>query len=457
MTDDQTLASFGPRTMPFTWRLMREEGTVFTQAVGTPPLCCPSRAGFLTGQYPHNHGVDANVPGYGLLRDKEAVLPVWLQRAGYRTAFIGKYLNEYERTGGTQAAPGWDEWFANLGYPAYFDYEVSDDGERVSYGSGEEDYSTSVFADRAVEFVSREGEGSPFFLWLALNAPHIAGSGPEPCGPSQPQAPTPEAFEEFAGDSLPRPPSFDELDTSDKPGFIRDLPPLSAETVDLLTLRWRCGAAALRAADAAMERLVASLGETGQLERTILVFTSDNGYFFGEHRLDDDKRLPYEPSLRVPLAMRVPSSLVAGERIPEVDRLVANIDLAPTLLDFAEASACPDPQACGDPDGISLRPLLSGEDGPLRDRAVLVELDDGFTYAAIRTQRYLYSELSADRTGALPEPEIELYDLRSDPFELHNLWAEDPGGVAALQSSLAQRLDRMRSCSGARDCAAGSR
>lgn len=443
MTDDQTLRSFGPGAMPYTWELFQEEGTLFTQAVATPPLCCPSRAGFLTGQYPHEHGVDANVPGYPALREKESVLPAWLDRAGYRTGFVGKYLNGYESVGGDMPAPGWDSWFAASGYPAYFDYAVSDQGRSRRYGSSREDYSTDVFAAEAMDFVSAGDGRRPFFLWLALNAPHVAAGRSAPCGFLQPEPPSPRAFSRYADEPLPRDPSFAEADVSDKPSFIRDGARLSAADIEEMTLRWRCGLATLRSADGAMEKLVAALEEAGELDETLLVFTSDNGYFFGEHNRDGDKRLPYGASLRVPLAVRMPASVAPAERVERSDALVANIDLAPTVLELAGARPCA-ARHCRSLDGRSLLPLLAGElEGWADDRAVLVELDDAFTYRALRTRRYLYSELAADRGGPLAEAEVELYDLRTDPHELHNLWREDRGAASAIQARLARRLDRL--------------
>lgn len=448
MTDDQTAASFNAQAMPFTWRLFKREGTIFDDAVASPPLCCPARAGFLTGSYPHNHGVDANSPGYSLLRDPANILPAWLQGAGYRTAMIGKYLNGYELVEGARPAPGWDEWFAAAGYPAYFNYELSDNGELRSFGEGPDDYSTRVFTDRALELIGKGGR--PLFMWLALNAPHIAAPAHPPCdGGTYPQPPNAAAFEPFADAELPPEPSFNERNVEDKPAFIRRKGLLGPDAREVATKRWRCGLSALAAADRAIARLVDRLRASGEWDRTLLVFVSDNGYFFGEHRIDDDKRLPYEPALHVPMAVRVPPALGAAEAPDRVGELVTLQDLAPTLLDLAGARPCVD-GACRRIDGRSLRPLLSGDRSEWPDdRAVLVELDDGFTYEALRTSRYLYSETTADREGPFDRPEIELYDLRSDPAELHNLWREDRAGAADLRDELADRLDALRDCAGA--------
>jgi N-acetylglucosamine-6-sulfatase len=450
MTDDQTFRSFNPQAMPFTWRLFRREGTIFDDAVASPPLCCPARAGFLTGQYPHNHGVDANVPGYALLRDPGNILPAWLQGAGYRTAMIGKYLNGYELVEGAKAAPGWDEWFAAAGYPAYFNYELSDNGELRSFGDAPEDYSTRVFTDHALDLIG-EG-GKPLFMWLALNAPHIAAPAKPPCdGGDYPQPPNAGAFEPFADAPLPRSPASNERDVSDKPAFIRRKGRIAPPELEAITERWRCGLSSLAAADQGIRQLVDRLRASGEWGRTVLVFVSDNGYFFGEHRIDNDKRLPYEPALHIPMAIRVPPGLEGQSAPQRVGALVTLQDLAPTLLDFAGARPCEDGE-CREIDGRSLRPLLAGDESEWPDdRDVLVELDDGFTYEALRTSRYLYSETSADREGPFEQPEIELYDLRADPDELDNLWRTDRASVSELQRELAARLDELRDCSG-RSC-----
>ena len=162
MTDDQTFSSFGPEAMPKTWRLFHDDrSAVFERAVASPPLCCPARAGLITGQYPHNHGVLGNVPGYADLTDKPNVLPAWLDQAGYRTAMVGKYLNEYEQVGGEEPAPGWDSWNAVFGYPAYFDYTLNANGNVDTVGSDPGDYSTTRFTDIALEELNDGGRKAP--------------------------------------------------------------------------------------------------------------------------------------------------------------------------------------------------------------------------------------------------------------------------------------------------------
>jgi N-acetylglucosamine-6-sulfatase len=448
MTDDQTYESFGPEAMPRTWRLFHDErSTVFEQAVASPPLCCPARAGFITGQYPHNHGVLGNTPGYADLRDKPNVLPAWLDRAGYRTVMVGKYLNQYELVGGKAAAPGWDSWNAVFGYPAYYDYTLNRDGEVSRVGSAPGDYSTTRITDIALEELSRARD-EPVFAWLAYNAPHIAASGTAPCEGELPEPPSRAAYEEFSEARLPTDPSFDEEDRSDKPRAIRDRSGLSREEIGEMTRRWRCGLATLGALDDALARLTGALRSRGELEQTVLVFLSDNGYFFGSHAIDDDKRLPYAQSAHVPLAIRVGAEVAGGRAPAAVEEVVSNVDLAPTLLDYAGARPCVAGD-CRPLDGLSLRPLLEGEgeDWP-GDRAVLMELDEAVAYRALRTRRYLYSELTRDRSGELPSPAVELYDLERDPYELENLAEVDPSGSEAVLDELGARLDRLSACSG---------
>jgi arylsulfatase A-like enzyme len=220
---------------------------------------------------------------------------------------------------------------------------------------------------------------------------------------------------------------------------------LSKADVEELTLRWRCSLASLRAADRGIRRLVTELADTGELERTVLVFFSDNGYFFGEHRFTGDKRLPYEATAHVPMAIAVPEGLRDGARPKRVDEPVGIADLAPTLLDYANVEPCLGGGSCRRLDGRSLSGLLEGdEEGWPRNRAILLELDDGYTYAALRTRRHLYAEYVADRRGKLPRPAIELYDMRSDPAQLRNLWQEKRPRARQLAKRLGDRLERLR-------------
>jgi N-acetylglucosamine-6-sulfatase len=456
-TDDQTLAELRHETMPNVREIFGEHGTEFTDAV-TEPLCCPSRAGMLTGQYPHNHGVFNNRQGYRRLEDKSNTLPVWLKRAGYRTGYVGKFLNQYPKAKGLEPAPGFQFWF-NLQVPAYYGAEFSDNGERVTVGESGRDQVDNVITREALGFIRRSAKRKqPFFLWTSLLAPHDgAGPHPDECPPNLP-TPAPRDLGTFASEPLPQPPSYNEANLSDKPEFIQDLDLINGEEEANLTRRYRCRLESLLTADRGIGRIRDTLHRIGETDNTVMVFTSDNGFQLGEHRLRGGKGLPYEESTRVPLLFRGPKRFVGTSAA--IDLPVASIDLPPTFLRLADAEPCAKPDRCRIMDGRSLMPLLRGQpdDWPA-DRGILFELDrvsrqpgNACTFEAIRTPAaayHEYSEIRDPETGeCLPSDEAELYDLADDPFELQNLLFTDPGGSAGLRASLDLRLDKLRECRG---------
>jgi arylsulfatase A-like enzyme len=445
LADDQAQNSFKRRYMPRTFRKIVSPGTRFTDGIAAPPLCCPDRAGILTGQYPHNHGVFSNNPGYGDLRDPQNTLPVWLHQAGYRTGFVGKFLNGYSDLAGLGPAPGFDRWFAFVGYPGYYNYEVSDNGRRVRYGHRRRAYSTDVLTRKARQFLHRSsGRRRPFFLWLAYNAPHGKKSTFPRCTSGASAIPPDRAtYRAVSHFRLPRPPSFNEQDVSDKPRETRALPRLDSKAIKRIRHNWRCDLGAVSSLDDGVGRVIAELRRERQLHRTIVLYLSDNGYFFGEHRWRFGKGKVYEPSINVPFAARVPSAYRVGSLASRVHSVVSNQDVAPTLLDYASrfgdpVGPCAGPGDCRRLDGRSLAPLLGGRGSWPRGRGVLVEVDSPPTYEAIRTQRYVYSEL---RTG-----ERELYDLSVDPFELRNVAGS--ASHANAQRRLGVRLSELSRCSG---------
>ena len=449
MTDDQVESSFTPEVMPATTSFFADGGTGLETAFAIPPLCCPARSGFLTGQYAHNHGVLGNDPGYPDLRHPDETLAVALDAAGYRTGMIGKYLNNYELVGGAEPAPGWDRWFSTLGYAGYYDYIVSDDGESRSYGDDVRDYSTSVYFRQAEKFVAEASKDrKPFFLWLTPNAPHTVEPGSGSCSGRYAQPPTEADFKPFADAPVPMPESFDEADVSDKPRWAQTRKRITNGDRAEIETGYRCALASLRAVDDGFADLVDQLERDGTLEDTVIVFVSDNGLLNGEHRIFDDKRLPLEPSIGIPMSIRLPSAL-AGDAPSSASELVSTVDLAPTLLDYAGVKPCGPDGDCWRMDGRSMRPLLEGDPGAWpEDRALPIELDDSYAYTAIRTPGYLYSEMTADRDGELPKPAIELYDLGADPDELENLGESTDEAIAAVRDELADRLAEQRRCSG---------
>ena len=457
LVDDQAMNTFKPRWMPETYRWIVHPGTKFSAGLAAPPLCCPDRAGILTGQYPHDNGVFSNNPGYASLNGKHDTLPIWLRRAGYRTGFVGKFLNLYSNVAGTAPAPGFQDWFGFLEPPGYYQYAISDNGTRRWFGISRADYSTDVLTRHAKAFIragattSGGGTGGagtttpatqPWFLWLAYEAPHDTQLGIGHCGASNPLPANDRTYHVYRHVPLPQPPNFNEADVSDKPSFVSSLPPLEGDFIVHLKTRYRCTLAAMHEVDKEVAKLMASLKRSGQLAHTIVFYLSDNGFFFGEHRLTRGKSLPYEPSLRVPYAVRVPKAYQVSRPPHTQPGLVTNEDVPATILDYAGGVApCAGKRVCRVLDGRSLRPLLGGTGSFPTDRGVLSEIaTTSVSYSAIRTPAYMYAEYT--------DGERELYDLRADPWEDHNI-AGDPA-AAPIERSLAARLRSLRRCSGIR-------
>ena len=462
-TDDQTLASFKRRTMPETFDLLVDEGTAFTDSIVVTPVCCPSRATYLTGQYGHNHGILTNNPGYVDLRRKGSTLPVWMQQAGYRTIHVGKYLNKYSDVDNPeQAPPGWDDWRTELNPHGYYDYTLGINGEVVEFGSDDGDYLGRVLAEEAVGAIQTYApEDRPFFLTLDEFAPHNGrGRGDKRCR----HAPIPDPADQalFEDASLPRPPSFNERDVSDKPSFIRKLDRLTRPALAKLEKRYTCTLASLRSIDRGVTAVYDALAEQGELENTVIVYWSDNGYFDGEHRLANKKQLHYEEGLRVPIVLRVGSEVEgSGKPRSRVGRPVANIDLAPTILDYAGGESCREGR-CRAMDGLSMRGLVRGGRSQIRARRpLLIEFENKprsrFTcaYQGVRVPGRVYIEHTSipdPRTNRChPADEAELYDLEADPYQLDNLNPPRAGtATERTEARLRRILGRLRDCRGVR-------
>jgi arylsulfatase A-like enzyme len=449
MTDDQDdMGSMSVMTK--TKQLLVDQGVTFLNSFVEFPLCCVSRASFLTGQYAHNHGVMGNWPnedgGYAkFMATEDNTIPVWLENAGYVTALIGKYLNGYGDEIVVPAAhvpPGWSEWQGLpevLGTYNYFSFGINRNGVLEQFGN--DDYQTDVLAQRAAEYISSVPVDKPLFLWLTPIAPHFGGDGDDARGGPFP-APRHEGT--LSTLAIPQPPNFNEGDTSDKPAFMQQLPPMSDSVIAKLAHSFRSRRETLLAVDDMVGAVVRALQDSGRLENTIIVYTSDNGFSQGEHRRPEGKRIVYEESIRVPLVIRGPGMPKGVVRT----QLVNNVDLPATIVDAAGVTAG---RAL---DGRSLLPLMNDEAIPWRS-ALLVQGTDSpvpggawqSRYAAVRTADYLFADHVATK-------EDEFYDLRNDPYQLMN--ASDDPSYAAVTVALRNALGNLRSCVGSSCWFAGS-
>jgi N-acetylglucosamine-6-sulfatase len=407
LTDDQTLDTLptDPAAMPWLQSQIADPAghwIWFPNAVVSTPLCCPSRATILTGEFDTRTHVRTNLDGP--LLDDTDTLPVWLDRAGYTTGLVGKYLNAYPWGRAPFVPPGWDRWFAKENAnesTSYYDYDVVDSGFVRHYGSVPDVYATDVLGEAADAFLRQAPSDRPWFLYFSPNAPHA------PWIPAQ-------RYADVSGMPAPALPSLEEMnDVRGKPGYVRARAPYTdAERAsfqqDLLRER-----AMLRSVDDALREMVATIEARGELDRTVILFLTDNGYSFGLHRLEG-KRYPYEPSIGIPFGIRAPGADARTD-----PSLVANVDLASTIAELAGVS--PDlPQ-----DGISLVPALRGD--PLPARAG-VWLDWGGdenvpAWSGVRTVGFTYVR-NADGTE-------ELYRNDTDPLQLRNL-AMDPRAISTL-------------------------
>jgi len=451
MTDDQPASTVTPVAMPNLTQLMIAQGSSFNDYVVTTPLCCPSRATTVTGEYGHNNGVLRN--DYADLIGKSNVLPAWLQRAGYNTAHIGKFMNGYGSFAGGQAevAPGWDLWFTQFENKAFYNWKASKNGKTVTYGEEDSDHLTEVTNKRATIWTKKLAKKpEPFYMQLDYYAPHGANGRDRRCLAGPVPAPRDEGL--FDSQPLPEPPNFNEADVSDKPDFIKNRPLIGPVTLEQTTRRYRCTLESLRSVDRGIGKIYRKVERQGELDRTVFIFTSDNGYFFGEHRIDRAKEQPYDENLRMPLTILAPPAYRGGApAVPSVDGLAANIDLAPTILDLADADPCRRSGKCRQMDGRSLMPLLDGSGGWPAGREVLIELND-CRYRGIRSERQMYFEHGS---GPLPTnakcmpTAVEHYDLDDDPYQLENIYPaprRSPDGKLELE--LQQRMATLGLCAG---------
>jgi|GEM_PF-1424169 len=438
-TTDGTHSPSGAFVMPRTRAELADSGVEFTRAYMTTPLCCPSRASILAGQYAHRTGVyknDGANGGADDFADTESIA-VWLRNAGYRTSLMGKYLNGYSAlwalTDPPYVPPGWTDWYG-MRSVGYFNYRlVEPDGlggyHVVQYGSAPENYSTDVLREKAKAFISDAvAHGQPFFLYLAFKAPH------------SPWIPAPRHEGLFQHFPPWRPPSWNEADVSDKPTWLQNTPLMSPDDIAELDQIRIDQMEMLQAVDEAIggsiehgiTGIMQHLRNLGIADDTIVVFFSDNGWLWGEHRLRA-KNQPYEEAIRSPLLIRYPR-LAPLPRID--DGLALNLDFAATFTELAGVGA-PIVQ-----DGLSLVRRLDGTAPTWRTDFLAEGWPGSHPWATVHDGRWKYTEIPLVPGDPGTAFERELYDLATDPFELQNLAAEPE--QAPRVAAMAARLRQLR-------------
>lgn len=446
VVDDWRWDEFGAAGHPFleTPNIDRvaREGALFVNAFHAVSLCSPNRATLLTGQYPSQHGIIDNVA-----RNRAShALPTFpraLQQAGYRTAFLGKWHMGNDPT----QRPGFDYWVGLPGQGRSVDPEFFEDGRRHVVPG----YATDLLTDRAIGFIERHAsDDAPFLLYLAHKAIHPdvvqRDDGSLDLESELGYVPAPRHAGRYRDVALPRRGNrIETLGQLDGQPAIRhalatlvagadtgDVSRLAPPRTDERTVRRR--AEMLLAVDESLGRIMAVLAARGLLDRTAIILTSDNGFFYDEHGLTSERRMPYEESIRNPLLIRYPPLVAAGAR---PTGLAVTTDLAPTVLDLAGAPIAPTIQ------GRSLVPLLRGRDAGWR-QSLLVEFytnENPFLhladmdYRAVRTDRYKFIHWMR-----FPDQD-ELYDLEVDSLELTNL-ARDPRH-ARVRAELREELGRL--------------
>jgi arylsulfatase A-like enzyme len=404
LTDDQRAGTM--QYMPMTSSIFSTSSVTFTNAFSTTPLCCPARASILSGLWTHNHGVLSNIAPFGAPAFQDvSTLATWLDGAGYRTALVGKYLNLYDQlTPWPYLPPGWDEWRV-FKSPGYYNYRLVENGTERAYGGQAQHYATRVLGQQAVTFIDSAPAGEPIFLFFSPPAPHSPA--------------TPANTDKALFSNLPRhrPPSFNEANVSDKPNWVRRLPVMTSARVaatDKLRLNML---RSLQAVDRQIQNIWDALIRTGRADNTILVFASDNGFAWGEHRYTW-KDCVYEECIKVPLMVRAPGLVTRTD-----SNLVALVDLPATFVEYAGAAS---PVL----NGTSLVPLLGNPLAPWRQELLLevlhpdANLKGEGVFSGVRTHQYTYAEHA---TG-----ERELYDLAADPHQLANV-VNLPGNGTLVQ------------------------
>jgi arylsulfatase A-like enzyme len=417
LSDDQRTNTMN--VMPKVQQLLVDHGIDFTNAVVSNSLCCPSRSTILTGNYSHtthvylNHGADGGAAGFLKFHDDQSTLATWLQHAGYATGLFGKYLNGYHAP---YVPPGWTTFNAFNYANVYYGGQVAENG--VVHIMPKTAYSTRYFGSMVTRFIKRQPRSKPFFVYYAPYTPH------QPAIPETKYAHMkfPGLAKELFGD-----PAYYPKDVSDAPRYVRHAPARSPKN-DAAAYKFALHQLqSLQTLDDEVAKIVGVLKSTGRLQNTIIIYASDNAVMWGEHRmLPASKSVPYEGAVHIPLVIRWD----ATGRHGLVDReLVANVDFAATMAALAHVSPAYRTE------GHSFASLITGQGKPWVQRDVLLEhqYDNGeWTigrapgFCGVRTPDHMFAHYS----GGFEE----LYDLRSDPYEMHNLIHSQPALAAQLRA-----------------------
>jgi N-acetylglucosamine-6-sulfatase len=403
--------------------LITNRGMTLEYAYVTQSLCCPSRASILRGQYPHNTGVTTNrAEDYAefVSSGREAsTFATWIHDAGYQTAYFGKYLNGYDTT---RIPPGWDRWFSDFGRSE--DQQFNNQGTLVTFDPDRYLFE-DVLRDKTLEWLEDRDDSKPFLAVISTHAPH---------GPAIPAR---RHANLFPGADLPKPPSFNEAQVSDKNEWVRQLPLLSRYQIDAMERLYPNRLRVMEGVDEMLEAVVSELRAQGELENTYIFFSSDNGFHMGQHRFTLGKETAYEEDIAVPMIVRGPGVPAGATR----QQLVLNQDLAPTFADIADASV---------PNFVDGRSFLSvlGDNPPDDWRTgflvqarvaekrlqLIMPMPQNF---ALRTVRYEYIDY--------PRGKDELYDMDRDPYQIDNIQASAPTDVLA---QIRAQLKLLKGCGG---------
>jgi N-acetylglucosamine-6-sulfatase len=432
LTDDLDMS-----LMPYmenTNKLIAQQGATFTNYFVTSSSCCPSRASTIRGQYPHNTNILENSPGFVNFHrngKEDETIATWLNKAGYETSLVGKYLNGYPVSVPKKyIPPGWTDWHTFMNHEEdiedgwyYYNYTLSENGQLNYYGYSPEEYSTDVLGQKALDFMDQSmAQHSPFFIYFAPMAPH---------GPS---TPAPRFEGTLPNLKYPQKPSFLETDTSDKPSIVYSLEaPGDEYDVYDANAQFEKRVETMLALDEMVAKLVQLLEQKGQLNNTYIIFTSDNGFHMGEHNLAAGKMLAYEEDIHVPFLIRGPG-IRPGTTVTQ---MVANIDVAPSIADMAGT------QTADFVDGRSFLPLLNQKTGQTTEWRKNLLIETGYlnrkskviAYRGIRNENFMYLEYE--------NGELEYYDLVKDPYELDNIATKLD---ASTLSSLHSWLEQLKKC-----------